>query len=98
MEGSPPAIDSTIALIVALSGLLATVLVPIVLALINRGGKAQPVALDPTVVIPRAEYDRLVDRLADVDDELHRSHREAESARARADLWQERAVIAGWTP
>lgn len=93
---APETVSPSLALLLAVTGLLATVVVPIVLALINRGGKAQPVVADQSLFVPRAEYDRLLGVTEDQDDELHAAASESARLRAEVDLWRDRAYEAGW--
>jgi len=82
VEGS--AVDPTITLIVAFLGMLGLVLGPVLVALINRGGKAKALDLPPDKVMPRAEYDGLLEQMARLDDENDRLARE--NGRLRDEL------------
>lgn len=64
-----------VALGIAAFGFLGVTVAPVVLALINRGGKSKAVA--PEVAVPRTEYDNLLDQLARLDDENDRLARES---------------------
>lgn len=77
MEGAT--LTPTLTLTLALISAAALVLGPVLVALINRSGPRSRSALeqlDPDKVMPRAEYDALVDQLARLDDENDRLARE----------------------
>lgn len=82
--------DPTVTIIVAAIGSFGLIAGPVLVALINRAPKAQAVtvALDPDKVMPRAEYDGLLEQLARLDDENDRLSRE--NARLRDQLEVER--------
>lgn len=95
----PGAIDPVTTLIVAFLGLLGVTVPPIVVALINRGGKAQAPSytlaeLPPDVVVPRTEYDRLTDTVADMDDRLRDAHQREEVLQRDRDAFYARAIRA----
>lgn len=72
------AADPSLTIVIAVMGFLGLTVAPIAVALINKGGKSQPavVELDPDKVMPRKEYDGLLEQMARLDDECDRLARE----------------------
>lgn len=95
MAGVPTG-DGLPALLLGIAALVISAIVPIVVALVNRGGKAKPVELDPTIVVPRLEWDRMRTITEDLDDELARKDHEIRELHREISTWTGRAYSAGW--
>lgn len=67
-------------------GYIVAVVVPLGIALINRSGKSKEVAPDPTVMVPKNEYDALVIRIDTMDAQAHQLHLENENIRRGLNL------------
>lgn len=84
-------IDPTVTLGLGLMTLLGLTVAPIAVAWINRGGKSKTVDLNnlpADVVMPRRQYDELLDQFARADDANERIGKE--STRLREQLDKER--------
>lgn len=81
--------DPTLTIVLAIIGALGLIVGPVAVALINRGGKSSvPPAVGPDRMMPRSEYDGLLDQMTRLDDECDRLVRE--NARLREALEVER--------
>lgn len=86
--GSEGGINPTVTLALGLMTLLGLTIAPIAVALINRGGRSRPLnpeLLPPDVVMPRRQYDELLDQFARADDENDRLNRELRHVREARD-------------
>lgn len=99
MDANPAAatLSPGFVLLLAVLGLLIPAITALGVAYIGRGGKskATPAIAEPGA-LTLAERDEVLDRVGDLDSELHRKDRELERLRVEKDQWQARAYQCGW--
>lgn len=101
IAAAEPLVGSGTTLLLAVTAFVSAVIVPVVVAFIGRTSKHTSTA-DPAALMPRAEFDGLLDQIAQLNDtndrvgrenqELHRenTHLVRENARLQYELQRER--------